>query len=61
MNEDKGCDPSASALRTMAMDVDSTPTAHDDGKTTSAMGVTQVPITPYNHSPSTPRGERDHG
>jgi hypothetical protein len=42
MNEDKTDDPSASAPRAAAMDVDATPPANGGGKSTSVPGVSQV-------------------
>jgi hypothetical protein len=55
---DKHDDHSTRAPRgTTSMDVDSTPPVDNVGKTVSAPGVSQVVITPYNHSPYTPRGK----
>jgi hypothetical protein len=49
---------SSSAPRGPAsMDVDATPAASSGGQSVTASGVAQVVITPYNHSPSTPRGK----
>jgi hypothetical protein len=41
-----------------SMDVDATPAAASGGQSVTTLGVAQVVITPYNHSPSTPRGKK---
>jgi hypothetical protein len=58
MNEGNNDDSSSSAPQGLAsMDVDATSATATGGQSVTGLGVAQVVITPYNHSPSTPRGK----